>query len=86
MPCPSFTKEYLEQFIGKYTYMGFTFTVEASGESLIVKAFGQPPYDLVPSKENMFLIRGMEGYSVHFTPTTIQLIQPNQTSYIANKL
>ena len=85
-------KEYLDQFIGSYSYLGFTFLIENTNEKLTVKAFGQPPYELFPERHNLFTVKGWDGYTVQFLSdesgaiTGVQLVQPNSSTYTAKKL
>ncbi len=84
-------KEYLDKFAGNYSYLGFTFVIDNSEKFLTVKAFGQPPYELLPERNNLFKVKGLEGYTVQFltdesgTITTIQLIQPNNSIITAHR-
>ncbi len=87
-----FHGDYLDQFIGNYSHHGFGFFVEREEEKLIVKAMGQPPYDLVPEREGMFKIKNFDGYTVQFTRdeesgeiNSIMLVQPDNTVYTAHR-
>lgn len=62
------TKEYLEKFVGEYEIMGQTVKLEIRGENkLFAVAPNQPPYELIPTKENEFKLKGLEGFSLTFT-------------------
>jgi CubicO group peptidase (beta-lactamase class C family) len=83
---------YLSKFSGKYSYLGFTVSIENTDFGLVVKAFGRPPYHLYPEKQNFFKIRDMEGYIVEFLVnsggdvTGVQIKQPDNTTYKAQKV
>lgn len=85
-------KSYLTKFIGSYSYLGFTINVEDAGAKLIVKAFGQPPYELYPERHNLFKVKDLEGCIVEFltnelgTISAIQMTMPNNTTYTARKI
>ncbi len=83
---------YLNQFTGSYSYMGFTIRVEEADKGLVVKVFGQPPYQLYPDRTNQFRVKDLEGYLVEFLLDeskniyAVQMTQPNNTSYTAKKI
>jgi CubicO group peptidase (beta-lactamase class C family) len=90
---PSLTDvAYLSKFIGKYSYLGFTVNIEHNELGLVVKAFGKAPYYLYPEKHNFFKVKDMEDYIVEFLVnsngevTAVQIKQPNNTTYTAQKI
>ncbi len=87
-----FKNDYLERFLGNYSYLGFSFVVEKQNSQLTVKALGQPPFILIPEKEGLFSVVDYDGYIVQFliddddVVSAVQLIQPNNTTYTAYKV
>jgi CubicO group peptidase (beta-lactamase class C family) len=62
------TKDALEKFVGAYEVMGITATVALRGENtLVLTVPGQPPYELVPSGDTRFSLKGLQGYHIAFT-------------------
>ena len=86
-----FQEDYLKRFLGTYNYLGFAFVVEREGDSLNVKALGQPPFVLVPEKDGLFSVTGYDKYTVQFffnddeSVNGVHLIQPNNTTFTAYK-
>ncbi len=86
-----FEKDYLNNFLGTFKYLGFSFIVSMEKNSLVVRALGQPPFILIPEKDGLFSVVDYEGYTVQFLVddddaiTAVQLIQPNNTTYTAYK-
>ncbi len=79
-------KEELEKLTGEYEISGVIAKVYLKGEkTLMVLVPGQPDYELVPVKENIFHFKTIAGYSVKFEKdekgnvTAIYFIQPNGT-------
>lgn len=76
-----FKDDYLNRFVGNYSYHGFGFKIERIEGSLVVKAFGQPPYTLTPESNNFFKVKGFDDYTVQFVINekndivAVQLIQ-----------
>ena len=85
-------ESYLSKFSGNYTYLGFTVNISHTDNKLIVKVFGQPPYELYPEKSNLFSVKDLAGYKVEFLindtgdVSAIQMIQPNNTTYTARRI
>jgi hypothetical protein len=83
---------YLNKFSGKYSYLGFTINIELIDDKLIVKAFGQPPFELYPERINVFHVRNLSGFVVEFIPddsgsiASVTLTEPDSTTYAANKI
>ena len=101
LPGIVFTKEddpslsnpiYLSQFVGNYSYLGFTIQIEEQENKLIAKAFGQPPFELYPNKSHSFRVHNHDGYLIDFLVDefseiyAVQLTQPNNTTYTARKI
>ena len=60
-------KSDLEKFLGEYDISGTIIKVTLRGEStLIMTVPGQPDYELIPLGNQVFNIKGLEGYSVKF--------------------
>jgi hypothetical protein len=80
-------KEDLEKLVGEYELPGPAIVkVYIRGEkTLMVLVPGQPDYELVPVKENMFNLKIISGYSVKFEKdekgniSSLSFIQPNGT-------
>ncbi len=85
-------QSYLDKFSGKYSYLGFTILIEVINDKLVVKAFGQPPYELYPEKLNVFHVKNLGGYVIEFIPDDsgsivgVKLTEPDNTTYAANKI
>jgi CubicO group peptidase (beta-lactamase class C family) len=60
------SEEYLSKFVGDYDLMGQTVKFEVRSGVLFAIVPGQPDYELVPTKENNFKLKIIEGYSVEF--------------------
>ena len=72
----------LEEFAGEYDMQGQTIKVAEKNNTLTLSIPGQPLYELIPSKENSFDIKGLKAYSVTFNMdgdkvSEIQFNQPN---------
>lgn len=82
---------YLQRFTGNYSYHGFGFKIEHDCNKLVVHAMGQPPFELIAIKNNIFKVKGYDGYIVQFVTddqdqvTAVQLTQPNSSAYTATK-
>jgi CubicO group peptidase (beta-lactamase class C family) len=80
-------KEDLEKLVGEYELPGPTIVkIYIKGEkTLMALVPGQPDYELVPVKENVFNLKVLSGYSVQFEKdekgnvTSLSFIQPNGT-------
>lgn len=79
-------KEDLEKLVGEYELSGAVVKVYLRGEkTLMVLVPGQPDYEMVPVKENIFNFKALSGYSVQFEKdekgnvTSMSFIQPNGT-------
>lgn len=61
-------KSKLEKYSGEYEIMGTIAKISIRGGStLILTIAGQPDYELIPTGENDFNIKGLDGFSVKFT-------------------
>jgi len=73
----------LEKFVGEYEISGTVITVDLRNKTtLIMTVPGQPQYELIPTKENEFALKGLDGFSVKFNPSTgkiteVVFYQPN---------
>lgn len=73
----------LQTLTGQYLLGGQTITVSLAGKTLQLTVPGQPQYELVPTKELSFDIKGLPGFSVDFQKdssgkiTEIVFHQPN---------
>jgi CubicO group peptidase (beta-lactamase class C family) len=79
-------KEDLEKLAGEYEMSGTTVKVYIRNEkTLMVLVPGQPDYEMIPIKENVFNFKVLSGYSVQFEKdekgnvTSLSFIQPNGT-------
>lgn len=79
-------KEDLEKLVGEYELSGTTIKISIKGEkTLMMFVPGQPEYELVPVKENIFNLKIATGFSVRFEKddkgnvTALYSIQPNGT-------
>jgi CubicO group peptidase (beta-lactamase class C family) len=80
-------KEELEKLVGEYELPGPTIVkIYIKGEkTLMALVPGQPDYELVPVKENVFNLKILSGFSVKFEKdekgnvTSLSFIQPNGT-------
>lgn len=76
-------KSLLEKYVGEYDIMGTITKVTIRGEkTLVLTVPGQPDYELIPTGENEFNIKELEGFSVKFTEvsgkiTELIFNQPN---------
>lgn len=58
--------EYLARFLGKYKLANQVVTVGLKGNTLTLTVPGQPQYDLMPSRDDEFNLKGLSGFSVRF--------------------
>lgn len=58
--------EYLARFVGSYELGPQVFAVQMRGSTLVLSVPGQPTYDLVPTKDDTFALKGVNGYTVRF--------------------
>jgi len=76
-------KSKLEKYSGEYEIMGTIAKISIrGGNALILSIAGQPDYELIPTGENEFNIKGLDGFSVKFTEdagkiTELTFNQPN---------
>ena len=63
---PLLQAEYLDRFVGKYSYLGFGFTLERKGLTLIAKTSGIDPYILIPEETLRFKIKNNPGKTIRF--------------------
>lgn len=76
-------KSTLEKYSGEYEVMGTIAKINVrGGNTLILSIAGQPDYELIPTGENEFNIKSLDGFSVKFTEdagkiTELTFIQPN---------
>jgi len=76
-------KSALEKYPGEYEIMGTIAKISIrGGNTLILSIAGQPDYELIPTGENEFNIKGLDGFSVKFTEdagkiTELTFNQPN---------
>jgi len=84
-----FHRDYLDKFIGDYSYHGFGFLIRREEDTLIVNATGQPPFNLFPERDGLFTVEDYDGYTVQFISdevgniTAVQLVQPNKSVFTA---
>ncbi len=78
-----FNAAYLVKFVGKYTLVNDTITVNLKGDSLTAFIPGQPEYDLVPVLGDEFILKQVKIISVKFLVDEkdnvigAEFIQPN---------
>jgi CubicO group peptidase (beta-lactamase class C family) len=60
------TPEVLRRYEGRYRLGASSATVALRGAFLELRIKGQPRYELVPTRERRFSLKGMEGYSIVF--------------------
>ena len=61
----------LEKYVGEYEISGTVLTVDLRNKTtLIMTVPGQPQYELIPTKDNEFALKGLDGFSVKFNPAT----------------
>lgn len=58
--------KYLERFVGEYELPGQSMTITLKGDALMLSVLGQPPYDLVPDRDDEFNLKGLASFSVKF--------------------
>ncbi|MBS0196891.1 MAG: serine hydrolase [Planctomycetes bacterium] len=73
---------YLGRFVGDYQLGPQTISFSLKGNTLVAKVPGQPPYDLIPQRDDSFNLKGLTGFSVKFTvegnaATQVMFVQPN---------
>ncbi|MDX2148977.1 MAG: serine hydrolase [Planctomycetota bacterium] len=74
---------FLSRLAGEYMLGPQALTVTARGSKLTLLVPGQPLYDLIPKGDNVFSIKGLEGFTVKFVfgddgnVTELQSVQPN---------
>jgi hypothetical protein len=77
-------KAALEKYVGDYDFGGAILKIYITGEKTL-NAFieGQPEYELIPVKEHVFALKGLDGFRIIFNVNekgeTTELIseQPN---------
>ena len=57
---------YLKKFCGLYEIYGYTVEVTIRNQSLCAIIPGQPMYELVPTIENEFFVKSLNGYNIRF--------------------
>jgi CubicO group peptidase (beta-lactamase class C family) len=76
-------KSKLEKYSGEYEIMGTIAKISIrGGNTLVLSIAGQPDYELIPTGENEFNIKGLDGFSVKFKEdagkiTELTFNQPN---------
>jgi len=61
-------KSSLEKYVGDYEVTGIVTKISIrGGNTMILTVPGQPDYELIPTGENEFNIKNLEGFSVKFT-------------------
>ncbi len=65
---------YFRQFAGLYEIYNVVVEIAIRDRKLIAVIPGQPDYELVPSSENEFTVKGMNHYSLRFVKGDDQLI------------
>lgn len=74
---------YLKKFVGEYLLDPETVVFSLSASTLSATLKGQPTYELVPTRNNSFALKGLTGFSVKFTLNAdgsvkdANFIQPN---------
>lgn len=73
---------YLAKFIGDYELGPQVISVSIKGTTLFVTVPGQPSYELIPTKDDGFKLKELNGFSIDFKSTDgavteAVLIQPN---------
>jgi len=58
---------YLAKFVGAYELGPQVVSVSLRGAVLVATVPGQPPYDLLPVKDDTFSLKGLTGFSLRFT-------------------
>jgi len=74
----------LDRYVGAYSVAGTLITIARRGTTLFATVPGQPEYELVPTAEAAFDLKGLAGFRVRFTPRDGRaeraiLVQPNGT-------
>lgn len=76
----------LQQYVGEYEISNVIIKIYMKGNnSLAMLVPGQPEYELLPVKDNLFTLKGLEGFKVQFVKndknkiTELLSIQPNGT-------
>ncbi|HKK27357.1 MAG TPA: serine hydrolase [Gemmatimonadota bacterium] len=57
---------WLQRYVGIYDLQSFQVVVALRGDHLVLETPGQPLYELVPRREDVFDLRGLSGYSARF--------------------
>ncbi|MGZ8538838.1 MAG: serine hydrolase, partial [Flavisolibacter sp.] len=78
------SKNELEKYAGNYTVAGTDAKFYLTGGTLRLLVTGQPEYELIPTGNDKFSIKNLNGYSIQFINkdgkfTAIDFIQPNGT-------
>jgi hypothetical protein len=82
----NYSIDYLKKFAGTYTLVEFNIDMHLiiKDGKLLAIVPGQPDSEFLPTSENVFSIKGKQGYSitfemVHGKPTGFTSVQPNGT-------
>ena len=80
------TAKELEKYVGAFEFenISLTATTTVKNNALWVSAPGQGEYEMVPLSQNVFTLKGMQGYTLKFEmdgdkPVSLTAIQPNGT-------
>lgn len=57
---------YLKRFVGDYDLSGQTIKISPQGKLLVAEVPGQPPYELEPTRDDGFNLKGLSGFHVKF--------------------
>ena len=83
-PAMEISKAELQKYLGEYQLPGILAKVYLRGENtLMLLVPGQPDYELVPVKKDLFKIKALEGFNIQFDlndkgeVTSMNAIQPN---------
>lgn len=75
----------LQEYVGEYEISGVAIKIFLKGTQLAMLVPGQPEYELLPVKEDVFTLKNLEGFKVQFNRndkneiTELLSIQPNGT-------
>lgn len=80
----------MDHFVGIYTLQGIEVKISLHDNHLKMSVPGQPEYTLERESNNVFLLKGIEGFSVHFEVvngkvTALNSVQPNGTFRMTRK-